>query len=246
MPKPKLVTFDEIGGVDCYYARINAAYFDISKCTKSRKRKLHPEFLRQMSACIQEISYLTMGVGNLYALTSGGAYVNKPGFHSRGRAYDLGGLFWDRGGSRGTYKLINVEQARCIYQDEILPQDWPMYLGVEAVLRRHFGTVLGMHHNEAHHNHWHIDPGTPVELRVTGFGSPTRVRFLQEALTHVWGLYVDTPDGIWGKMTRAGLSAVRSRLDLAPMIGPKRSEVWRYFLLLTAIRVFNMANNLIP
>ena len=231
---PKLQTFDALAGVPCYYARVNAAYGDLSKCTKTRKRKLTAEFIKRLGACIAELDWICQGggLGPLKAITSGGAYVAKAGWHGKGRAYDLGGLHW------ADHVMPTLEVARDFHAgvgpDHFDGQsmDFLLYLGCEAVLRRHFGTVLGLHYNKAHWNHWHIDPGTPVGYRGSGFGATTRVTFLQEVLRHVHGVDPGPTDGKEGELTRTATLVVCSGLSLGALTDP---EQWKQFLLLTAM-----------
>lgn len=225
---PKMVRFDELGGIPCYYARVNAGYGDLARTTgsteKARTRQLAPSFKRQMDAALAEVYWLTSGLlGPLKALVSGGAYVDKPGWHRKGRAFDLGGLHWEGG------RLVLIRTASEV--DFTLADDWGLYLGVEAILRRHFGTVLGILHDKRHHNHWHIDPGTPVGYWTTGFGAKTRVTYLQACLSAIWGTYDGALDGDHGPVTKKALAETCGRLAIGPLDKP---ENWTQFLLLTA------------
>jgi hypothetical protein len=232
-PKPKLETFDSLANVPCYYARVNAAYGDLSKATKSRKRKLASSFLNRLNACIAEIYWMTFGpLGPLEAITSGGAYVRKAGWHSKGKAYDLGGLHWPGA------KLILIELAKEYHQDpENYPEEYPWYLAIESIIRRHFGTVLGIHYNRAHWNHWHIDPGTKVGFWDKGFGSQTRITFLQAILKTIWGCYDGELDGDCGPKTQKAIEEIRKQLILAPLTNPGS---WGQLLLMTAVNGLHM------
>jgi len=227
--KPKMVRFNELAGIPCYYARVNAAYGDLARTTsrtdKGRMRSLAPSFKARMDACIAEIYWLTYGLlGPLQAITSGGAYVNKPGWHRKGKAYDLGGLHWPE----RKLVLIQTASARKLGED----WNWHLYLAVEAAIRRHFGTVLGILHNRQHWNHYHIDPGTKVGFWTEGFGATTRITFLQAVLKDIWGHYVGKLDGDYGPKSKAAVAAVRKELALGPLENP---TAWSQFLLLTAM-----------
>ncbi|MBT8428304.1 MAG: extensin family protein [Gammaproteobacteria bacterium] len=222
----KLVTFDSIAGVPCYYARTNAAYADLDKCTPGRRRKLHPTFLAICNAAIAEINMLTAPyLGPLVALTSGGAYVEKPGAHRLGRGYDLGGLHW-----RAAF-LTCLDVAQDDPADQV--DDYLLYLAVESVLRKWFGTVLGIHYNAAHANHFHLDNLTRAGYLAAGRLAPSRVRYLQETLTWVWDSRCGTPDGIEGKKTRKALAAWRKRHGVGLFVEP---DNWQRYLSLTALR----------
>lgn len=229
--KPKMVKFDSLAGVPCYYARVNAAYEDVAKAVKSRKRELVSGFLARLEACVAEIYWLTFGhLGPLQVITSGGAWVPiskrrpKSDWHTRGKAYDLGGLHWPA----RQLVLFRTAAARKRGED----WNWILYLSVEAIIRRHFGTVLGILYNAAHHNHWHIDPGTEVGFWSTGFGAGTRVTFLQAVLKDIWGLYEGKLDGDYGPKSKAAVAAVRAQLKLGPF---EDQQAWSQFLLLTAM-----------
>lgn len=233
--KPKMVRFHSLSGVPCYYARSNVAYRDLSRTTsqtpRGRMRSLAPTFKKRMDGCIAELYWLTYGtLGPLQAITSGGAYVNKKGWHKKGKAYDLGGLHWPE------EKLVLYQVAR-EYHKKGHANHWPRYLAVEAIIRRWFGTVLGILHNKAHWNHFHIDPGTKVGFWVKGFGSTTRITFLQAVLKDIWGYYQGAVDGDYGKLTRAAVKAVREHLQLGPLTN---LQAWNQFLLLTAMAGLQM------
>lgn len=226
----KLTTFDNLSGVPCHYARTNKAYADLTKCTKSRKRKLAPGFLNQLEACILELKWLTYPImGEMTAITSGGAYVplggkrKIPDCHTMGKAYDIGGIHW-----RFEYPLVCLDVARQGRHHE----DYELYLGCEAIFRRHFGTVLGLHYNKNHWNHWHIDSGTKVGYLESSY---SRVKFLQASLSALWGMEDLEVDGKAGPQTKEAIRAIRDHLHLEPLT---KQSSWLQYLLLTAMNVF--------
>lgn len=225
--KPKLMKFEGAGCVPFYYARVNAAYGDLSKCTPSRVRRINPGFWKKLNGLIQEINWVCYGtLGELQAITSGGAYVAKAGWHSKGKAFDLGGLHW----KHHILTCVELKAPRDI--DQLL-----IYLSVESVIRKWFGTCLGIHHNRAHHNHWHFDPGTPVCYRSKGFGSTTRVRYLQEVLTHVWRIPCGRPDGKEGPKTLQATKVLRGLLGLGPLTD---QNAWIQLLTLTSLKAMQL------
>jgi hypothetical protein len=245
MSAPKLVKFTNAAGVPCYYARVNAGYGDLSKCQKTRTRRLHPAFLAELEAVVQEINWTCFGyLGELRAITSGGAYVNKPGWHSKGKAYDLGGLHWKgHADNRAEYAnqghiLTCLEVAK--RRDELSSRgDLLLYLAVESVLRKRFGTVLGMHYNRRHWNHWHFDPGQPVGYWESTKPT-TRVRYVQEVLIHVWGIGCGNPDGEAGDKTHRALGELR-RFGIGELRDP---VIWQQFLTLTAMSALQLRSHL--
>lgn len=227
-----LTSFDSAGGVPCYYARTNAAYGDLSKCTAHRERQLSLRTLRLLSGALRELDRVfDCLLGSLTAVVSGGAYVDKAGPHSRGRAFDLGGLHWRH------YLLTTIGVAAEWHKGTADGEVLCLYLGVESILRKHFGSVLGMHfappgRERDHWNHWHLDDETEVGYWPEGHGSGTRVRYLQESLTHVWRISCGRPDGDEGPKTRRAAEIVRERLSLGPLTD---ATEWRQYLTLTAL-----------
>lgn len=236
---PNLEAFDNLGGIPCYYARKNAAYADPSLCAKSRRRKIEPAFRRQLTAAILEIAALMRPqLGVLEAITSGGAYVEKPGFHRLGRAFDLGGLVWND----GVYTCLAAADVMDGIGDDSPRRelrDLFVYLAAESVLRKWFGTVIGIHYDKAHRNHLHIDNGTPVEYRKSGKGSGTRVRYLQVTLTHVWQANCGAPDGEEGPKTRAAMGQVLREFGISPIKLQPPSN-WIHYCGLTAFRAMQL------
>jgi hypothetical protein len=254
-----MVKFHSLAGVPVYYARVNAAYGDLSKTTsqteRGRTRRLAPVFLKRLEAAIAELYWLTYGtLGPLTAITSGGAAVPQSARrgpndrHVRGIAFDLGGLFW-KGHQDGRAEYAGLgEVLTCLavaqdYHAGQGPDHFDgqlqahrLYLGCEAVFRRSFGTVLGIHYNQAHWNHWHLDTGSKVGYWPTGRGANTRVTFAQLALRDIWGLYDGKIDADAGPKTRKAITALRGQLSLGPLTNP---TAWSQFLLLTAMAAFN-------
>jgi hypothetical protein len=102
------------------------------------------------------------------------------------------------------------------------------YHAVEAVLWRHFGTVLDYHYNTDHRDHFHLDDGTAVDFRAS---SPSRVKFLQGALSYVHGLPVAI-DGAYGPQTKQAMTTAFSALGIAG--DPDDPRAWKEVLLKTA------------
>ena len=177
MPKPEN-SFDALAGVPVHYDRApNAGYGTRGipytfHCTESFEDILHAAFEELWAVC---------PLGPAEVITSAGAYVDKGGMHGAGRAFDIDGIFW-------ADKTFITKQY---------PSDRAFYLGVESVLRKHFGTVLNYEYDAAHEDHFHIsDRGEP------GFvaSHTSRVMYLQMALTHVFDIPVSV-DGLVGPET---------------------------------------------
>jgi hypothetical protein len=245
MPATKLVKFDSLGGVPCYYAKSNAGYGDLSKCKKSRVRKLNPMFLAKTSAMVQEINWVCYGaLGQLRAITSGGAWVpesDKRGpndWHVQGRAFDLGGLHWDG----HILTCLDVAHPAPPGRKKWWRKNLLLYLSVESVMRKAWGIVLGVHFNRAHWNHFHFDPSRPRGYKPNPPGYPkTYVRYLQEVLTNVWLIGCGVPDGDEGPKTRKAIKAVRRELSIGPLT---ELNNWLQFLTVTSLKAIQLRESL--
>src|ERR1700686_1717904 len=187
-----MTSFSSLAGVPVNYAREPVAPYG----TRGRPHTFNctPGFLLKLEVCFDEL-FRVSPLGQAEIITSAGTLVDKPGFHGLGRAFDLDALFWPG------RDFITLR----------FPTDEKFYLGVEAVLRKHFGTVLNYLYNADHHGHLHADDGTEV-----GFvrSSKSRVLFVQAALTHVLGVPVGI-DGAYGPETEGGLRTAFARLGLS-------------------------------
>jgi hypothetical protein len=180
-----MVEWRELAGVPVHYDRDSAADYG----TRGRPATFRsgPGFYRKVTAAFSELWTFT---GRAEVITSAGAHVAKPGMHGQGRAFDLDGLFW-------------ADRDFVTRRDGYQGRNLALYYGVEAVLRRHFGTVLDHNFNQAHADHFHLDDGTGVGFRA---GSRSLVLFVQAALNAFYaaGLRID---GAYGPRTRAALES---------------------------------------
>jgi len=184
-----LVAFDHLAGVPIYYARQPVApYGTMGK--GPRTVRLEAAFKTELERCLVDL-WKVSKLGPAEALVSGGCYVEKAGRHGEGRAIDIDAIWW-----KGQPPLVTRNA----------PQDAVRYLGVEAVLRMHVGTILDFWYNGAHEDHWHCDNGGTPEWRE---GSRARTVFMQAALTYVFGHeLVGGIDGNLGGSTRRALTDV--------------------------------------
>jgi hypothetical protein len=200
-----MTSFSSLAGVPVNYAREPVAAYG----TRGRPHTFNctTGFLQKLESCFDEL-FTVSPLGRAEIITSAGALVEKPGFHGLGRAFDLDALFWPG------RDFITLR----------FPIDQKFYLGVEAVLRKHFGTVLNYLYNADHHDHLHVDDGSEV-----GFvkSSTSRVFFVQAALTHVLGVTVGI-DGAYGPETEGGIRTAFTRLGLGGDINTR--GVWLEFL----------------
>jgi hypothetical protein len=208
-------SFKKLAGVPTHYARPPVATYGTIgrphtfRCTNAFFAALEDAFAELWDVC---------PAGKPDAVVSAGAQVPKPGQHGNGSAFDLDGLFWP---ARSFVALRFAEYPT-------------FYLGVEAVLRRHFGTVLNHFYNADHRDHLHVDTGSPVGLRRVR----TIALFVQLMSRHVLGVEIGV-DGAWGPDTDAALVRLCDELDQTQDLD--EVENWRAFLLACAGRAFELA-----
>ncbi|HEX6870307.1 MAG TPA: hypothetical protein VF163_04350 [Micromonosporaceae bacterium] len=149
-----------------------------------------------------------------------GAYVDKPGWHNVGRAFDLTRLFLTVNSTRTQVFNGRYDQWRSLSPSTqaVLRK---RYWATAASLHYHFEDVLTYPYRNSdgtytHTNHIHIDNGD------SGSGNSTfstvdypQVLSVQHCLAYIWN-YADVPlDGVWSQTTanrardalaRAGIS----------------------------------------
>jgi hypothetical protein len=187
-------TFKTLGGhVPVHYDRLDPPFHYGSKGkqftlagTKSLENTLDDAFAELWDKC---------PLGKADIILTAGAFVCRSGQHGKGNAFDCDGIWW---GDR----LLLTKNYR---------SDAQAYLGVEAVLRKHIGTVLNFEYNASHEDHWHLDTGTKPGFSAS---SKSRVLFLQMALGKLFDRRVGV-DGDIGDETRGAVRDVLEELGLA-------------------------------
>jgi len=212
-------SFTTLGNVPVHYNRDRPADYP----TRGRPYRYYctQDFENKLDACIRELWNLNP-YGKAEVITSAGAFVDKPSFHGQGRAFDLDGIFWSGRRFITLYDGYNGGNRK-------------FYFGIEAVLRKHFGTVLDYNYNAEHRDHFHVDDGSPVGFRP---GALSLVKSLQATLVYVFGLSVGKTgiDGDYGNSTKAAVSKALARLEIAGDIA--NQSVWLKFLTGTARTAF--------
>lgn len=188
-------SFTLLAGVPVHYDRFLDPEFGYGTRGRPRRFRAEADFEQKLQDCFEEL-WKVCPLGKAEVITTAGAFVDKPGAHGKGRAFDLDGIFWEN----RTFVTLHhyVQDAR-------------FYLGIESVLRKHFGIVLNYEYNEAHRDHFHIDDISPV-----GFfpGHRSRVLYLQMALTYLFGRQVAI-DGLVGPETNGAARELLPELGLA-------------------------------
>jgi hypothetical protein len=156
------------------------------------------------------------GLTGMDRIVTAGTFVDKPGQHGLGQAFDLDQVRW----ANGTITPYWREHAS--------PHGRPVrrYLALDAVCRRHFRWVLDGRYNAAHEDHLHLDfGGGPVGLDRT---SRSETVFVQQVLNQHQGAGL-AYDGQWGGRTQAAFdeSCRRLRIKGSPLTS---ADAWREWL----------------
>ncbi|ANM30620.1 hypothetical protein ABI59_15135 [Acidobacteria bacterium Mor1] len=205
MPTSPDHSIDNVAGAALHYAREPIARY--GSRGEARSFFMTRPFAAKLTDCFAELWQLCP-LGRAEVVTSAGAFVHKPGYHGLGRAFDIDGIFWE---GRDFVTLDYPARPR-------------IYLAIEAVLRRHFGTVLNYLYNSAHQDHLHIDDGTPVDFYPE---SESRVLFVQASLTHLLEEPVQI-DGRWGPQTSAAVGRALTAMGSRGRLTSQRT--WLKFL----------------
>lgn len=199
-------SFSDILGVPVHYAREPIAPYG----TRGQQMIFFStnQFFDRLERFMQDLIDLCP-LGKPETIVTAGAFVDKPNSqHQHGQALDIDGIFW----SNHSFITKNY------------PSQKHFYLGIEAILRKHFGTVLQYSYDRRHEDHLHVDIGTTPDFK-TSWKSYTY--FAQTSLNV---LFEETliEDGIWGPQTSAAVKRVFEALDIELPITTKKN--WQAYL----------------
>lgn len=139
-----------------------------------------------------------------------GAYVNKPGMHGEGRAFDLARYNFRNSSGGVNHLSCRYDQWRGTANESYLR---PRYWGLACSLARYFQHVITYYDNSDHHNHIHADNavyGSPSNATYKT-SSTSQTYIVQAACNFVWG-HGTAVDGDWGPETSADSTAVLRRI----------------------------------
>ena len=205
-----LVRFNALAGVPTHYARNPVAPYG----TRGKPRYLRslPGFRQTLDAAFADL-WRICPLGKADTSSRRGLMSTSQDGASTARA-----SVRPRCAVRPSYSFVTKEFAR----------DPAFYLGVEGVLRRHFGVVLGYFYNKAHQDHFHLDVSMPM-----GFSRNRRTTtlFVQLCGRHLLGR-LSPVTGKWNRSTDdqtladlqrlVGHGGVLTRLELAGVPGAHR------------------------
>jgi hypothetical protein len=147
-----------------------------------------------------------------HKIYSYGAYVDKPGMHGEGRAFDLARMLITNRDTGAMFTAFNgrYDQWRNLTGDALRTARI-RYWGTMASLHYHFRHVISYLDNAEHHNHAHIDNAVSGSGDSSfNTGSATQTYFVQAACQYIWGLSTGI-DGDWGPETQRNSSTALAR-----------------------------------
>jgi len=185
------VKYKEINNISLFYERRSSS--DIwGDLVREEESSFHLDlnFKHELDMCFASM-WKELECRPPSGIISGGAWVDKPGMHREGRAFDLDGLTWGSSLPNDSGLRLNTFTHYTSHQDRL------RYLAIQAVLLMHFGVVLGRHYNSAHEDHFHIDNSRSVGFR---HNSRAIVGFIQVAMNVCFGKGT-LHDSEWGPKT---------------------------------------------
>lgn len=194
-------TINQIHGIPLHYARLTNHPYG----TRGEQRNflVDEDFLSILENAFQEVfEHCPLGIPEV--ITTAGIFVDKPGQHGHGKAFDLDAVFW---------RDETLVTSNFIHQKEL-------YLGIESFLRKHFGIVLNYYYPN-HKDHWHVDTSVPVDYNET---SKSETLYLQLALKRIYKEEI-LVDGVWGRQTSGVVKEVFERLGINTPITTKVNYV---------------------
>ncbi|TDQ22716.1 hypothetical protein [Tenacibaculum caenipelagi] len=194
-------TINQINGIPLHYARLTNHPYG----TRGEQRNflIEESFLGVLENALQEI-FNNCPLGIPEVITTAGIFVDKPGQHGHGKAFDIDAIFWNN---------ETLVTANFVHQKEL-------YLGIESFLRKYFGIVLNYYYPN-HKDHWHVDISVPVDYNET---SKSETLYLQLVLKYIYKEEV-LVDGIWGRQTAGVVKEVFEKLGIDTPITTKANYV---------------------
>lgn len=197
------IRIDKFGGKPLLYDRTVQSHY--GKTGVAFKPSVNQAFAASCDTCFTELIKRldqTAGLKTTFILSGG---VSRAGagssLHHKNRAFDFDALLFADGSN---------------WVSKTFPQRPQLYLGIEAVLRKHFGTVLAYDYNQAHEDHFHFDNGTAVGFKTA---AKSHVIFIQNAIALVYGSAIGR-DGVWGGETEGALREIRTEFNIGPITVP--------------------------
>ncbi len=194
--------FNQLDGVPLHYWRWTDG--TAGQRTAQRTFMASAAFHDRLIGWVRDLKSLAQrhgGLTEMNRIISAGAYVNKPGQHGRGQAFDLDQVRWSNGAVTPYHQEHRSSDLRVRRR----------YLALDAVCRRHFRYVLDGGFNTAHADHLHFDFGGG-QIRCDKASKSDTV-FVQMICNAGLGSGLAI-DGVWGARTQSAFAEASSRLGV--------------------------------
>jgi hypothetical protein len=205
-----LVTVADLDGVPLRYARAGAP--------RPQSFAIESGFRDVVVATVKSVRFRAPpGFGALVSITSAGAFVNKPGAHGQGRAFDHDA--W-------TFENVDIRPLRGDHAaaSRALRQ---RYWALAAIIRSRSAFVLHGEYDAAHRDHIHQDNVAATRAFTTG--SEAAVKLAQAICKHIYANTGLAIDGDFGPLSRAAVRAAMIRVELPGDVFDNAQ--WHTFLL---------------
>jgi hypothetical protein len=205
-----MVTVGKLDGVPLFFAR--------GVPPRPQSFPMAPGFRDVLVATVKSVRFRApQAFGDLVRITSAGAFVNKPGAHGKGRAFDHDA--W-------TFQNVDIRPLR---QDHAAASRAlrQRYWALAAIIRSRSAFVLHGEYNAAHRDHIHQD--TVALTRAFTTGSEATVKLAQAICKHIYGSTGLVIDGVFGNQSRAAVRAAMIKVDLPGDVFDNAQ--WQTFLL---------------
>ena len=190
-----MVTVAELDGVPLLYARDGAP--------RPQSFPIEPGFRDVLVATVKSVRFRApLGFGELVTITSAGAYVNKPGAHGQGRAFDHDA--W-------TFQNVDIRPLRQDHAAASRPLR-QRYWALAAIMRSRSAFVLHGEYDAAHRDHIHQDNVAATRAFTTG--SEAAVKLAQAICKHIYGKATLVIDGAFGPLSSAAVREAMIAVDL--------------------------------
>lgn len=207
---PGLVTVARLDGVPLLYARAGAP--------QPQSFPIEAGFRDLLVATVKSVRFRApLGFGDLLSITSAGAFVNKPGAHGQGRAFD-----------HDAWTFENVD-IRPLSRDHAAASRArrQRYWALAAIIRSRSAFVLHGEYDTAHQDHIHQDNVAPTRAFTTG--SQAAVKLAQAVCKHIYAKTDLVIDGNFGPRSQAAVREAMITVELPGDIFD--NSQWARFLL---------------
>lgn len=213
--------FSDIDGTPLHYWRWNDG--TVGRRTEHRRFSCSADFHDRLVVWIRDLRELASRFGGFRGMdriVTAGLFVDKPGQHGLGQAFDLDQVRWANGAIT-PYAREHSSGDRLVVR---------RYLALDAVCRRHFRYVLDGRYNAAHADHLHMDFGGGA-IRCDRSSRSDTV-FVQQVLNAHQGAGLAI-NGSWDRPTQDAFDESRRRLGVGGDPFTSTAD-WRYWLLRAA------------